>query len=334
MTNRERFKMLMEGDARVDASPVIEWASWWDKTLEGWKEEGMPENMTEKEICGYFGLDLISQFWFDHYTPRCPKPEVQGPGLITGEEDYLRIRPDILPMDAVEQMMGQIQGVLPDYQKGDCLVWYTINGFFWFPRELFGVENHLYSFYDEPELYHKICSDLADWHIHVINEFAKYMKADFMTIAEDMSYNLGPMISEEMFREFMLPYYKKIIPEIKKYGTKVFVDSDGDISKAIPWFLEAGVDGVLPLERQAGVDLIQYRKEFPNLLMIGGFDKMCMLKGKEEIEAEVERLLPVLRSGRYLIGMDHQTPPGVTMENYRFYLSLLRKYGIEACRDL
>ena len=73
-----------------------------------------------------------------------------------------------------------------------------------------------------------------------------------------------------------------MIPEIKKHGTRVFVDSDGDITSAVPWFINAGVEGILPLERQAGVELEEIRRAWPDLLMIGGFDKMCMLKGKKK----------------------------------------------------
>ena len=47
----------------------------------------------------------------------------------------------------------------------------------------------MYAFYDYPELYHRICEDLLQWQIKQIDAFAGFMKADFMTIAEDMSYN-------------------------------------------------------------------------------------------------------------------------------------------------
>ena len=333
MTNRERFRKIMEGDPTVDRSPVVEWACWWDKTVLDWMNQGMPEPKTAQDLFQYFGLDDMEQFWFNHYSPACPKPANGSEYLITCEEDYDRIRPFILPEDAVEQMLPQIERTIPKYERGETIVWYTVNGFFWFPRELFGDEQNLYSFYDEPELRHRICEDLLEWQIRQIDRFAGYMKADFMTIAEDMSYNLGPMISKDFFEEFMLPYYKRLIPEIKKYGTKVFVDSDGNVESMIPWLIEAGVDGILPLERQAHVDLVKLRQQYPDFLFLGGFDKMCLFEGKEAIRTEVERLLPVIRSGRYLIGMDHQTPPGTTLENYRYYLSLLREYGQQACRD-
>jgi hypothetical protein len=58
--------------------------------------------------------------------------------------------------------------------------------------------------------------------------------------------------------------------------------------------------------------------------MMGGFDKMCVLRGKDAIEAEIERLRPVVLSGGYIPAMDHQTPPGTTLEDYGHYVALLR----------
>jgi uroporphyrinogen-III decarboxylase len=124
-----------------------------------------------------------------------------------------------------------------------------------------------------------------------------------------------------------LPYYKRIIPEIKKYGTKVIVDTDGDVSMMIPWLIRAGVDGVLPLERQAGVDLVKLREQYPDFLFIGGFDKMTMSVGEEAMRKEFERLAPVMRSGGYIPSCDHQTPPGVSFKNYQIYVRLLKEYA-------
>lgn len=332
ITTRERFHKVMQGDPAVDRCPVVEWAVWWDKTLAEWTAAGMPEPANDLALLDYFGLDHMAQFWFDHYHPQCPKPETQG-HLISTEADYARLRPLLLPEDAVRRAMPRIDAIRAEHASGDALVWYTVNGFFWWPRELFGDEANLFSFYDQPELRHRICEDLLNWQIRTINAFGEHFHADFMTIAEDMSYNLGPMISREMFTEFMLPYYRRLIPEIKKFGTKVFVDSDGDVSMMIDWLIDAGVDGILPLERQAGVDLVELRQRYPAFMFIGGFDKMCMFRGKDAIRREVERLLPVIRSGRYLIGMDHQTPPGTTLENYRCYLAALREVSAQACKD-
>jgi hypothetical protein len=83
---------------------------------------------------------------------------------------------------------------------------------------------------------------------------------------------------------------------------------------------------VLPLERQAGVDGMAIREEFPSLRMIGHYDKMVMNKGETAIRREFERLHPLMKSGGFIPSVDHQTPPSVSLEEYRTYLRILREY--------
>lgn len=310
-----------EAPARI---PCAEWCMWWDKTLSFWEEQGLPPGMDDFALYDYFGLDRNVQFWLDHYSEQCPKPAHQARGLIADEADYHAIRPHILREDAVSSITEKLRSAADMQRSGEAIAWYTVNGFFWFPRELFGVENHLYAFYDDAFLYHRICEDLLAWQMQRIDELNRYLKCEFMTIAEDMSYNQGPMISRAMFEEFIAPYYRKLIPHIQRYGTKVFIDTDGNLTQMIPWLLDCGVDGVFPLERNAGVDIAGLRKEFPKLLMIGGFDKRCVLQGKEAIAAEIEKLRPIVQLGGYIPGMDHQTPPGTALEDYQYYVSLLK----------
>jgi len=89
---------------------------------------------------------------------------------------------------------------------------------------------------------------------------------------------------------------------------------------------------VLPLERQAGVDAAKLRSAFPTFRMIGHFDKMTMTRGEAAMRAEFERLLPVMRSGGFIPGVDHQTPPGVSLAEYRVYLRLLEEYSLKGAR--
>ena len=61
--------------------------------------------------------------------------------------------------------------------------------------------------------------------------------------------------------------------------------------------------------------------------MVGAFDKTVMHDGEEAMRREFERLLPAIKSGRYIPSVDHQTPPDVTVEDYRTYMKLLREYA-------
>ena len=58
---------------------------------------------------------------------------------------------------------------------------------------------------------------------------------------------------------------------------------------------------------------------------------MVMNKGEMAMRAEFERLLPVMRTGGFIPSVDHQTPPGVSLDNYRTYIRLFGEYAARAC---
>jgi len=328
MNTRERFHAIMNF-APFDRLPRLEWASWWNKTLDRWHTEGLPLELTDRyAICKHFGLDLYKQDWFGVISPACPHPAVHGAGIIESESDYERILPHLYPSQPVN--VEQWQAWAEEQRKGDVVLWFTVDGFFWFARQLLGIERHLYAFYDQPELMHRINADLAAWILRVIEQVCAVCTPDFMTFGEDMSYNKGPMISKPLFDEFMRPYYDRVIPALKQRRIMPVIDSDGDIAVPAHWFAEAGLDGILPLERQAGVDITALRTQHPQMRFIGHFDKMTMNKGKAAMRAEFERLLPVATRGGFLISCDHQTPPGVSYADYVSYLDLFGEYSLKA----
>lgn len=188
----------------------------------------------------------------------------------------------------------------------------------------------MYAFYDQAELMHRINRDLAQFHERTLDALFRVLTPDMAGFAEDMSYNNGPMLSEPCFDEFIQPYYRMLIPRLKERCIPVMVDSDGRVDALIPWIQRAGIDGVYPLERQAGVDVAELRQRHPRLSMMGAYDKMVMTRGEEAMREEFERLLPVMRSGGFIVSVDHQTPPGVSLENYRIYVRLLHEYSRRA----
>jgi hypothetical protein len=211
-------------------------------------------------------------------------------------------------------------------QLGEAVVWATLEGFFWFPRTLMGFEKMMYAYEDEPELLHQINQDLLEFNFRLLDGILPVCVPTFMTIAEDMSYNLGPMISKRTFAEFVAPYYRQLIPRLQEHQIPLIMDTDGDVTLLVPWLKDLGIAGVLPLERQAGVDGMKLRQQFPDFLFIGHFDKMTMNRGEQAMRVEFERLLPMMKAGGFIPSVDHQTPPGVSLDQYRCYLRLLEEY--------
>ena len=203
MNASERFRRFLAGEP-VDRSPAIEWAPWWGLTVDRWHTEGLPAECTSvDDIQGFFGLDRCLQSGASYRTKDTPWASAHGLGVMEDEEDWEKIRKTMFP--PVETVMSDhhFAWLEETRARGNTLHFFTVDGFFWYPRTLFGIENHLYSFYDYPELYKQMCDEYADWLIGVFRYVFSRFRFDFMSFAEDMSYNSGPMISKATFDEFL-----------------------------------------------------------------------------------------------------------------------------------
>ena len=114
---------------------------------------------------------------------------------------------------------------------------------------MLGIEHHLYAFYNQPELIHRVNQDLVAFNKRAFDELLAIEAPDFVVVGEDMSYNHGPMLSQQLFDEFLAPYYRQLTEMIHNRGVLVFVDSDGDVADLVPWLEEVGVAGILPVEK-------------------------------------------------------------------------------------
>jgi len=329
MNTRDRFHGIAHGKD-VDRLPILEWAGWWDQTLERWHGEGLPSSIQDRyDICRHFNLDLYAQNWVQPRKSSCPKAPKHGVGIIDDEKGYELVREHLYPDPITNESFDLFfKKWVPLQEKGEAVIWFTVDGFFWFARTLLGIEDHLYAFYDQPELLHRINTDLVNWIKMVYSRILEHCEPDFMTFAEDMSYNKGPMLSEDLYDEFMHPYYREVVPLLEKHHTLPIIDSDGDISTPVHWFKRSGLKGVLPLERQAGVDIDALQSDHPEMVFIGHYDKMVMNQGENAIRREFDRLIPAAKKGRFFISCDHQTPPGVSYDQYLTYLKVFKEVGV------
>jgi uroporphyrinogen decarboxylase len=194
-------------------------------------------------------------------------------------------------------------------------------GFFGAPRFLMGEVELMVAFIERPELVRAIIDRLASLWVALYDRVLSDVRVDCIHIWEDMSYKNGPLISPQMFRELLLPAYRRVTDVAHSHGVKVvLVDTDGDCRKLIPLMMEGGVTGLYPFEAQAGMDVVQIRRDFPTLQILGGIDKKALARGSAAIDAELERQVPaMLERGGYVPMVDHQVPPDVSWESYLYY---------------
>lgn len=197
-------------------------------------------------------------------------------------------------------------------------------GFFGTPAHLIGYDHLFFMYYDNPELLHDIMDTFTNIWIAVFEEVLAEVEIDHMQIWEDISFGKGSMVSDELMREFMMPYYKRLTGFLRSKGVDlIFVDTDGDCMKIIPFFIEAGVTGMLPFEVHCGMDVREVRKKYPELAIMGGIPKSEICLGRKRIDEILEPVRDVLKTGGYIPFGDHFIPPEVQWEDFKYYRTKL-----------
>jgi uroporphyrinogen-III decarboxylase len=191
------------------------------------------------------------------------------------------------------------------------------------PRQLMGDEGICLAFYEQPELVHDMLETIGQMAYAVLARVASTVQVDELHVHEDMAGNRGPLIGPKQVREFIAPYYRRVWDMLQEHGARVFrQDSDGDMRKIIPAFLEAGVNCMYPVQPTAHMDLVALRAEYGNrLAFMGGLDKHVLLQGEGAIVAELEyKIPPMVDTGGSILGMDHRLLNGTPLAAYRFYI--------------
>jgi hypothetical protein len=196
-------------------------------------------------------------------------------------------------------------------------------GFYWRAREWMGTENLSLAWYDQPGLMHEMMEHIADFTIEVARPVLERTDVDYVFINEDMAMNSGPLLGPDTYREFILPRMRRLVSFLKGHGVRyVVVDSDGDPEPLIPLLMDAGVDGLWPLERASRDTDPQFirAKYGRSLRLWGGVDKRELTKGPSAIEAHLRTLAPLVEEGGFIPTVDHLVPPDVSLDNFRYYM--------------
>ena len=349
MNPHERFLACMRFEP-VDRVPLWEWGPW-PSTLRRWQQEalgeaGQPPQFAECDAREFCGVDL---WMLPRYEEVVVAEDEETITVVSDRGVLTRTfkNPDVTSMpDYLEypiKTSDDWEGLKRRYDPADptrfpadwpgrCARWrregavVEIKGsrspsLFGFVRELLGPERVLYAFHDEAAMIHDMMEFNTEFLVSLWPRVLDQAPVTTVMIWEDMCYRNGPLISPAMFREFMLPRYKRLTGCLRSRGVdRIYVDSDGNIEELIPLWLEAGIEGMFPMEVAAGMDVNKTRREYGrDLFMIGGIDKRVLARDRRAIDRELERTLPLAETGGYIPMLDHGIPHDVPYGNFVYY---------------
>lgn len=359
MTDRERYLASMrrqevdhplrEEAIGIDDDTVARWKR------EGWRPGSEPVNFKEE-----FGMDHVAPAFFGaHLHPGFYPPFEESVLEDDGRRQVFRTQAGIVaerfsdgsmsiprflrfPVETMDDLTKLRPRLNPaDHQRVDAWKWafdlgrssgwplfvYTA-GCFGFHRHLMGFENLMAAYVLDPELIHAMSAAWESLVIGILERCRHHGEIDALCLWEDMCYKNGPMISPRMFREFILPYYHRVVSRALELGaTGLHVDTDGNCTLLIPLFLEAGVNFMEPFEVQAGMDVREVGRAHPGLVIHGGLDKRVLARDRKAIDRELEQKLPpMLERGGYVTAIDHVVPPDVPFKNWLYFLERVRNW--------
>jgi uroporphyrinogen decarboxylase len=199
-------------------------------------------------------------------------------------------------------------------------------------RNWVGVEGTCYMLADDEPLVDEILNTIGDLSYRNV-EFALQSgaKFDFAHFWEDICFKNGPLVNPSVFADKVGPHYRRITRLLKTHGIDIVsLDCDGWIDSLIPVWFENGVNTMFPIEVGTwNACIAPWREKYGRgLLGVGGMNKRAFSRDRKAVDAEIERLRPLVELGGYIPCPDHRIPEDCLFDLVRYYCDRMRAiYG-------
>jgi uroporphyrinogen decarboxylase len=199
-------------------------------------------------------------------------------------------------------------------------------------RDMLTFEGVAYATYDYPDMLEDMVETACVLVEDFLDQVLPHIRFDYASGWEDICFKNGPIVSLDFFTNVVVPRYKRIGKKLKAAGIDLwYTDCDGDVRPLLPGFLGSGINCLFPYEVNSCVHPKVLCDEYgKDLRIMGGIDKLEMIKGKAAIKAYLESVEPLVARGGYIPFCDHRCPPDVREEDYIYYLDLKeRMFGMK-----
>jgi uroporphyrinogen decarboxylase len=364
MNHRERFHALLRGDP-IDRVPLYFFGTWRETKLR-WRNEGLGTitNLTadagpqvpgmdpdwEEGMWNCYGLvhayligdqeveilsedhdfvlkrnefgDVIRESKLGRSTP-----ELVEPSLKPTRASWRRFSMFLDPGDARRNHVGW-QNEARELQGSDRVLAFMGGSLYGWLRNWMGVEALSFLLYDDPVLLEDMVSHITDFFMKVMAPILSTLRFDLVYFFEDCCGANGPLFSPDTYRRIFDRYYRKLITFYKENGVIwALIDSDGNVERLVPAWVESGFDILFPLEAgKWGTTPSSIRRVMSKQVKImGAVDKHVISRGEEAIRRHLLALKHEVDQGGFLPLPDHRIPPEVSYKDMLTYIRVFRE---------
>lgn len=196
---------------------------------------------------------------------------------------------------------------------------------------LMGQEQFCYAIYDAPKEVWALLEITGETAYRFAKVTAEEQLCPLYFIGDDIAYKNGLLFSPSFLRETFLPMLRRCIEPLHEAGIKVVFHSDGNLWQILDEMVDAGIDGLNPIEPLAGMDLDKLKQRYgKKLILVGGIDCSVLLPlgTPEQIREAVKEAVRVAApNGGFFIGSSSEITPATPLENVLAFYQACRTFG-------
>lgn len=250
---------------------------------------------------------------------------IEGP--IKTREDLEKLKP---PNPEAPYRLKTLKSYVKRFKGERAIVFLGHDAFEFLHYLLGGLDKLLITYHRDPDFAIMLAEVVSEYKQRVLERAAEE-GADVLLTGDDYATSAGPFMSPTMFRKFVLPYLSRAIRLAHSYGLPFIKHTDGNIWKILDMMVEAGIDGLHPIEPHAGMDIGEVKRRYGDkICLVGNVDCTSLLPmgTPEEVEEAVkETIAKAAPGGGYILSSSNSIHPGVKPENFLAMVKAARKYG-------
>lgn len=196
---------------------------------------------------------------------------------------------------------------------------------------MMGLELFSTVIYDAPDELNHLLEARNKEGLQYATAAAEEKLCPFFFIGDDIAYKGRLMFSPEFLRRTFIPMLKNMCGLLHSYGVKVIFHSDGNVMEILDDMIEAGIDGLNPIEPIAGMDIAYLKKKYyGKLILVGNLDcsQVLPLGSKKEVrEATKKCIRDASPGGGHFIGSSSEITPSTPLENILAFYETVHELG-------
>jgi len=158
--------------------------------------------------------------------------------------------------------------------------------------------------------------------------------ADIMLTGDDVGMDTGPMISLDMWREYLKPRLHRVFSAYKEANPGIILayHTCGSVVPFIDELIEIGMEVLNPVQVTAhGMDPVMLKERYGHqVAFCGAIDQRHVLPNgtPQDVESEVRRrILEMGRGGGYILAPTHDIQSDTPVENVLAVFDAASKWG-------